>query len=80
MYICNNMGKKYIFKFVNVYGVKFVTYFTYDENDNLIDSGYNPLYQYDNLDVYEKQIKEDFAKYPDVKLIIERLDKYGTHS
>lgn len=74
------MGKKYIFKFVNVYGVKFVTYFTYDENDNLIDSGYNPLYQYDNLDVYEKQIKEDFAKYPDVKLIIERLDKYGTHS
>ena len=78
------MGKKYIFKFVNVYGIKFVTYFTYDENDNLIDSGYNPLYQYDNLDDYEKQIKEDFAKYfakyPDVKLIIERLDKYGTHS
>ena len=74
------MGKKYIFKFVNVYGVKYVTYFTYDENDNLIDSGYNPFYQYDNLDDYEKQIKEDFAKYPDVKLIIERLDKYGTHS
>lgn len=72
------MGKKYIFKFVNVYGVKYVTYFTYDENDNLIDAGYNPFYQYDNLDVYEKQIKEDFAKYPDVKLIIERLDKYGT--
>lgn len=74
------MGKKYIFKFVNVYGVKYVTYFTYDENDNLIDSGYNPLYQYDNLDDYEKQIKENFSLYPDVKLIIERLDKYGTHS
>lgn len=74
------MGKKYIFKFVNVYGVKYVTYFTYDKNDNLIDSGYNSFNQYDNLDDYEKQIKEDFAKYPDVKLIIERLDKYGTHS
>lgn len=69
------MGKKYIFKFVNIYGVKFVTYLTYDENNNLIDSGYSNFSPYDNLDIYEKHLREDFAKYPDIELIIERLDK-----
>lgn len=69
------MGKKYIFKFVNIYGVKMVTYFMYDEDGNLSDTDYLMLGEFDDMDIYEKRLREDFAKYLGVEIIIERLDK-----
>lgn len=67
--------KKHIFKFVNIYGVKLVTYFMYDEDGNLSDTDYIMLGEFDDMDIYEKRLREDFAKYLDVEIIIERLDK-----
>lgn len=70
--------KTKIYKFVNIYGVKFITYFTYDENNHLIDSGY---YDFNgDFDHFEQIMCEDYQRLPNTKLIIERLDKYGTHS
>lgn len=69
------MGKKCIFKFVNIYGIKYVTYFKFDEDGKLNYSDYFMLGEFDE-DIYEKRIRETFAKnFPNIELIIERLDK-----
>jgi len=60
--------KTRIYKFVNMYGVKYITYFTY-ENNILVDSGFN------DFDHFEQIMREYYQRLPDVQLIIERLDK-----
>ena len=64
--------KTRIYKFVNMYGVKYITYFTY-ENNILVDSGFNDFDG--DFDHFEQIMREYYQRLPDVQLIIERLDK-----
>ena len=62
-----------VYKFVNIYGVKYITYFTY-ENNILVDSVYYNDFNGD-FNHLEQIMREDYKKLPNTKLIIERLDK-----